>query len=86
MDKIVREVEDNDAAADEVYLAASKRMMEMFLPLHRSSGGTQGFVTIQDDPRRDDDPDAIVNAALRGQALGPRSRLSSPVCRRLKNC
>ena len=79
IDKIVREVGDNDAAADRVYLEAAARIMRMFRPLYESSGGASGYVTIQDDPRQDDDPDKIVDAALRGQQLGPNFMAKIPV-------
>jgi len=79
IDAVVREVEDDDEAAERVYLRCAQRVMEMFLPLYNASGGQQGFVTVQDDPRRDDDPDQIVNAALRGRAMAPNFMAKIPV-------
>jgi transaldolase len=79
IDKVVREVKDNDTAAERVYLEAASRVMRMFLPLYEASGGSQGYVTIQDDPRRDEDPEEIVKAALRGQSLGPNFMAKIPV-------
>jgi transaldolase len=79
IDRVVREVDDNDAAAERVYLEATSRIMRMFLPLYESSGGASGYVTVQDDPRQDDDPDKIVDAALRGQRLGPNFMAKIPV-------
>ena len=79
VDQVVAEVDDNDEAADRVYLEAAARIMRMFLPMYKASGGTQGFVTIQDDPRRDDDPTEIVKAAMRGQRLGPNFMAKIPV-------
>jgi len=79
IDKVVQEIEDNDAAAEAVYDEAAARVMHMFLPLYEASAGTQGYVTIQDDPRADDDPDHIVNAALRCQRLGKNFVAKIPV-------
>ena len=79
IDKVVQQEDDNDTAAAQVYLECAARVMRMFLPVHNASGGRLGYVTIQDDPRQDDDPDQIVNAALRAQALGPNSMAKVPV-------
>jgi transaldolase len=79
IDEVVHQEEDNDVAAERVYLHTAARLMEMFLPLYQLSGGKQGYVTIQDDPRRDDDPQNIVDAALRAQALGPNYMAKIPV-------
>jgi transaldolase len=79
IDTVVREEEDNDSAADRVYLECAARVMRMFRPLYDASDGRQGYVTIQDDPRRDEDPDKIVNAALRAQKLGPNFMAKIPV-------
>jgi transaldolase len=53
--------------------------MAMFRPLHEASGGTQGFVTIQGDPRMDDDAEFIVAEALRHRKLGPNFMAKIPV-------
>jgi transaldolase len=79
IDKVIRRVENNDEAAEEVYDEAARRIMGMFLPLHQASDGAQGLVTIQDDPRQDGDPDHIVKAALRCQGLGTNFMAKVPV-------
>ncbi len=79
IDDVIRKVEDNDLAAERVYLQASGRIMQMFLPLHKSSGRKLGYVTGQDDPRRDEDADEIVKAALRGRELAPNFMAKIPV-------
>ena len=79
IDEVMRQEDDNDVAAERVYLETAKRVMEMFLPVFKASGGCQGFVTVQDDPRRDEDPDEIINAALRGSRLGPNFMAKIPV-------
>ena len=79
IDKVVREEKDNDAAAERAYHEASARIMGLFLPLHESSGGTQGFVTIQDDPRSDDDVEHIVDVTMRCRKLGKNFMTKIPV-------
>jgi len=79
IDRVVKEVKDDDEAAERVYHEASARIMRMFLPLHERSGGTQGFVTIQDDPRCDDDAPHIVEATERCRRLGKNFMTKIPV-------
>jgi transaldolase len=73
------EHEDPDSAADAVYRKVTERFMSAFLPLYRKSSGTQGFVTMQDNPNRDDDADAIINAALRHGKVGENYMAKIPV-------
>lgn len=70
IDEVIGETEDPDAAADLVYQRATARFMEAFLPLYERSGATQGFVTMQDNPSRDEDPKQIVDAAHRHRHVG----------------
>lgn len=70
IDNVIRETEDDEVAADLAYQRATARFMEGFLPLYERSGGTEGFVTMQDNPNKDEDPDLIVNAALRHSRVG----------------
>jgi transaldolase len=77
--QVVRAEPDDDAAGERVYQLAAQRIMDTFLPLYKASSGTQGFVTIQGDPRRDDDPDQIVGEALRQSRLGPNFMAKIPV-------
>src|SRR5512146_2532855 len=60
IDRVVSEVEDDDVSAERVYGLAAQRVMAEFLSLYESSGHEQGFVTVQGDPRRDEDTDYIV--------------------------
>ena len=79
IDGVISEVEDDDTAADQIYQIISGRFMEGFLPLYESSGGQQGFVTMQDDPRRDDEADWIVEATLRHAKVAPNYMAKIPV-------
>ena len=79
IDQVVKDVDDDDEAADVVCQQVTIRFLEQFLPLYERSGGQLGFVTIQDDPRCDEDPDAIVNASLRHSKLGKNYMAKVPV-------
>lgn len=79
IDSVIPKIEDDDIAADLVCQKCAARIMKKFLPIYEKSGGTNGYVTIQDDPRRDDDPDMIVDAALRHAKLGKNYMAKIPV-------
>src|SRR5205809_420659 len=55
IDRVILETEEDDSAADRVYHEAAVKLIDRFLPLYERSGGTEGFVTIQGDPRKEDD-------------------------------
>jgi transaldolase len=79
IDEVIREVDDIDAAAVRIYQEVSARVMAKFLPLFEQSSGGYGYVTMQDDPRLDEDTDAIVNSALSNRQLGPNFMTKIPV-------
>jgi transaldolase len=79
IDGVIVEVANDDVAAEKVYGLAAQLVMKRFLPLYESSGHEQGFVTVQGDPRRDDDSDHIVLEALRFAELGPNFMAKIPV-------
>ena len=79
IDRVIEETDDIDVAANRVYRAAAARVMTRFLPLHEESSGACGYVTIQDDPRRDDDAEAVIEAALRDRELGKNFMAKIPV-------
>jgi len=76
---ITNETRDVDEAAVRVYQRASKRVLDAFLPLYEQSGGEYGYVTMQDDPREDQDTEAIVRGALSNRELGPNFMAKIPV-------
>lgn len=79
LDRVIHETDDDDTAADRVCQEATQRLIDRFLPLYEQSGHTQGFVTIQSDPRKDEDADEILNATHRYRALGPNFMTKIPV-------
>lgn len=70
VDQVAREASDPDVAAELALRRAAVRIIAAFRPIYEASGGAAGFVTLQGDPRRDDDTDYIVNEALRYRELG----------------
>ena len=79
VDEVIKETNDNEAAAVRVYEEASRRVMERFMPLYEQSGGAYGYVTMQDDPRQDEETDAIIQAAQRNRTLGKNFMAKIPV-------
>lgn len=83
MDKKIAEIiKKNDTSsefAEQVYHATAKDLMERFLPVFEASGGTKGFVTVQEDPRFEEDHDYIIEASLRSKELGPNYMAKIPV-------
>ena len=79
IDRVIRETSDIDEAADRVCQIITARLLARFLPLYERSGGTEGFVTIQSDPRKDEDAAEMVDAALRYRELGPNFMAKIPV-------
>jgi transaldolase len=79
VDGVIPETPNDDAAAERIYYLAVRDLIALFRPVYESSGGTLGFVTLQGDPRRDDDPTFIVGEALRSANLGPNYMAKIPV-------
>jgi len=79
IDEVVEQESDSYRAADTVYQRISRRFMEGFMPQWESSNGAWGFVTMQDDPRLDEDPVLIFEAALRHREVAPNYLAKIPV-------
>jgi transaldolase len=79
IDRVIRETRDDDVAAIMVYQEASARVMARFLPLYEQSEGGCGYVTMQDDPQVDENPAAVIRAALHNRTLGPNFMAKIPV-------
>jgi len=65
----IQESSDDHRAADLAQQKIVQEIMEKFLGLYEREPRRQGLVSIQGDPRRDDDPDHIVDEALRFRNL-----------------
>lgn len=65
--------------AEKVYHTIAKDLMDRFLPVYMQSGGKEGFVTIQGDPRREEDHAYILETSLQAKTLGPNYMAKIPV-------
>jgi len=79
IDEVLRETDDNEEAARLTYRRAAARVVDAFRPLYDETGGRQGYVTMQDFPLQDEDPDAAFAAAKRNSELGPNFMAKIPV-------
>lgn len=80
-DVLQSETNEIEVAAVQVYQRAANRLIEAFRPLHERSGGVYGYVTLQDDPRLDQDAAATIRCALENRRLGPNYMAKIPVIR-----
>jgi len=79
IDDTLEQTRDIDAAAVLVYQRVVQRIMRAYRPLWDSSAGKQGFVTIQLDPRIDEDTASTIKAIKDNQSLGPNYMAKIPV-------
>lgn len=79
IDEVIRETKDEVAAAVLVYQRTARRVLDRFLPLYHQSQGEYGYVTMQADPRQDEDAEAVVRSVLANRELGPNYMAKIPV-------
>ncbi len=80
IDAVIRDVPDCEAAAPVVYQRCCQRLLDGFRPIHERGGGA-GFVTLQDDPRREGDARSTLQFAADCCRLGPNFMAKIPVTR-----
>ncbi|MFZ5918223.1 MAG: transaldolase family protein [Chloroflexota bacterium] len=79
IDETITQVRDVDEAAVRIYQRTARRVLDRFRPLYDESKGACGYVTIQDDPREDQNAEAIVRCVLANRKLGPNYMAKIPV-------
>ena len=79
IESVISDCSDDGEAADRIYQVISGRFMQEFLPLYESSGGQQGLVTMQDDPRRDEEAQVIIESSLRHAKVSANYMAKIPV-------
>jgi len=80
IDQVLAEVTlDIEEAAVLVYQQAAKRVMDAFRPLYQQSDGAYGYVTMQGDPREDQDTDAVMRQVHSDRQLGANFMVKIPV-------
>ena len=70
---------DEISLAHEVCNQVTKRLIDAMEPAFSRSGGKEGFVTLQEDPRRDQDTDFIVEMSRVRSRLGGNYMAKIPV-------
>ncbi len=71
LDGTLRDCAEDDEAIAEFQRRMVKPIAEKFLPLYTRTHGKQGYVSIQGDPIREDDPDVVIREALKNRIIAP---------------
>ncbi len=86
--KVLDAVARAKAAASDIHEAAQltqretvKMLLPLFEPLHAQAPRRQGYVSLQGDPNREDDPKNIIDEALKDKDLGPNFIAKIPTTR-----
>lgn len=79
IDEVILEGAGIEDAAPEVYRRATGRVCDFFMPLYEESEGTCGYVTLQDDPRLDEDAEAVTSLTLENKKIGANYMAKIPV-------
>ncbi|MDR2101715.1 MAG: hypothetical protein LBP43_04015 [Treponema sp.] len=65
--------------AGAVQQALVKGLSDLFMPLYETSGGKEGFVTIQSDPLEEGDPGFIIREGRAARRIAPNIMVKIPV-------
>lgn len=76
---VLKSQKDDGLAASAIQSQLTKRIMDIFYPIYKSSGGTKGWVSIQGDPEKEDDPSCILKEAEENLKLGKNYIAKVPV-------
>jgi transaldolase len=71
LDEAIKESPSDDEAIAIFQRKLVKPISDRFLPIFKKSNEQQGFVSIQGDPIREDDPDVVIREALENRKLAP---------------
>ena len=71
LDEAIRESPSDDEAIAIFQRKLVKPISDKFLPIFKNSKEQQGYVSIQGDPIREDDPDVVIREALENRKLAP---------------
>lgn len=70
---------DESLLAQVICQKVTSRLVEKLAPHYTQSGGKEGFVTLQEDPRRDQDTEFIIEQALMRRDMGMNFMAKIPV-------
>ncbi len=71
LDEAIRESPSDDEAIAIFQRKLVKPISDKFLPIFKKTNEDQGYVSIQGDPIREDDPDVVIREALENRKLSP---------------
>jgi transaldolase len=71
LDESIKESPSDDEAIAIFQRKLVKPISDRFLPIFTKSNEDQGYVSIQGDPIREDDPDVVIREALENRKLSP---------------
>ncbi len=71
LDEAIHELASDDESIAIFQRKLVKPISDRFLPIFRKSNEQQGYVSIQGDPIREDDPDVVIREALENRKLSP---------------
>jgi transaldolase len=71
LDEAIKESPSDDESIAIFQRKLVKPISDRFLPIFRKSNEQQGYVSIQGDPIREDDPDVVIREALENRKLSP---------------
>ena len=71
LDEAIQESPSDDESIAIFQRKLVKPISDRFLPIFKKSNGQQGYVSIQGDPIREDDPDVVIREALENRKLSP---------------
>jgi len=78
LDEALLESDDDDEVAAIFQGKLVAPICEKFMPMFVKTNGDKGFVTIQGDPIREDDPDVIIREALKNRKISPNISCKIP--------
>ena len=67
----IKESDNDDEVAAIFQAKLVAPICEKFMPLFKKTNGVKGFVSIQGDPIREDDPDVVIREALKNRKISP---------------
>jgi transaldolase len=71
LDEAIQESASDDESIAIFQRKLVKPISDRFLPIFRKSNEQQGYVSIQGDPIREDDPDVVIREAMENRKLSP---------------
>ncbi|MGD0879483.1 MAG: transaldolase family protein [Anaerolineales bacterium] len=71
LDEAIKESPSDDESIAIFQRKLVKPISDQFLPIFKKSKEDQGYVSIQGDPIREDDPDVVIREALENRKLSP---------------